>query len=100
MSLSSVIGSIAVGICCCHPCPPCCVGWVGIVTSGAGTILSESSNEGRIGDIVIGCHSQIIISGSSLALYEGPPPGRIGDSTVGCTSGVLVTGTSTVDIGG
>lgn len=99
MSLSSTIGSISVGICCCDDHTPECINWVGIVVTGAKTIISEGANEGRIGDIVVGCHTQIIASGSSSAIYENSPPGRIGDITVGCTSGVLVTGTNTVDIG-
>ena len=100
MPSSARIGDISVGICCCHPCPPCCVGWTGVCVSGASTAFSENSPEARIGDVFIGCHSQVAVTGSSTSLIEGPPPSRIGDTTVGCTVGTIVSGAGTVIIGG
>lgn len=94
------IGDIGVGQCCNHSPIPC-IGMSGTVSTGASTVLAESSPIARIGDIVIGgCgHIGIIVSGSPTVLVAGSPAARIADSFVGDFTGVLVTGASTVMVG-
>ncbi len=98
MPAEARIGDVAVGVCCCHPPIPC-VGWVGVIVTGAGTRSTEGASTARIGDVVVGCHPQVIVSGSGLQSVEGPSTARIGDATAGCTSGVIVTGAGSKSVG-
>jgi len=95
MSNIARIGDIAVGTCCCHS-DPTCRPWVGVIASGAGTVLAEGSPISRMGDIAVSCHAGIIASGAGTVLTEGSPTARIGDIVVGCPIGVIVTGAATV----
>lgn len=97
MPLAARIGDISVGVCCCHPT---CIGWTGVIISGAGTRSTENSGQARIGDIAVSCHSQIIVTGSGTHITENSGSARNGDITVGCTNGVIVTNAGTMEIGG
>ena len=96
------VGDIAVGTCCCHEDEPQCRPFVGIVSTGAGTIIIEGQQAARIGDIVIGdCgHTGIISTGMGNVMMEGIGAATIGSIVVGCLDGIIVTGAGTVTAGG
>lgn len=91
------IGDTVVGTCCCHS-DPTCQSAVGTIVAGAGTVIAESSNIARAGDIVrTNCgHTGVLIGGSSTLIIEGALAIRVGDSCTGCFEGQVVSGAGTV----
>ena len=68
MSNVARIGDIAVGTCCCGH--DGCVGWTGVIVSGAGSVIAEGSPVARIGDATSGCTSGVIVSGAGTVFAE------------------------------
>jgi len=93
------ISDLGVGVCCCHKS---CIGMVGVLVTGAGTVIAEGMPTSRIGDVMLGfCgHVGIMVTGSSTVIAEGSNVCRIGDLFVGCFIGNVVTGAGTVITGG
>ncbi len=87
------IGDIVIGTCPCHDSPR---SYVGVIATGAPTVLVEGRPAATIGSVAVGCHPAIVCTGNATVLSGGRPTATIGGIAVGCPTGVIVTGAGTV----
>ncbi len=64
---SSRIGDIVIGMCVCHS-PP--IPMVGVIVTGAPTVIDEGAPSARIGDSVVGCLVGTVVTGASIVEDE------------------------------
>ena len=96
---SATLTSIGVGVCISHTSP---IPMVGVIITGASSVIINSLNSGFRTSIVLGyCgHIGIIVSASSTVTSSDLNKAKVGSIFVGPFTGVIVTGQSGVVVGG
>lgn len=92
---SSRITDMGVGICCCHSS---CIVSVGVLVTGAPSVVDDNFYSSRITDIIVHfCgHISVMITGNPAVIDECFYSSRITDLYVGCVLGVIITGSPVV----
>jgi len=89
------IGDIGMGVCSCHKNPQSIIG---IIITGAPTVLANNIGKARIGDLMMcSCgHPATISIGNFTVLANNAAEARVGDMFTGCPIGTLSIGSFNV----
>ena len=94
---SSRVTDVGAGICCCHPPAPC-VGSVGVLVTGAPSVVDDHFYSSRITDVIVhACgHVSVMVTGNPANVDACFYSSRVTDLYVGCVLGVILTGSPVV----